>query len=98
MDLTIVAVYTICDDFLIAQGPQEHPPAKKSDAEVMTTVLIAARYFGGNQHTACAGLKTLGYIPNMLGHSRYNRSLHRISAKYSKQRTRIAFIALIRIP
>ena len=73
MDLTIVAVYTIWDDFLIAQGHQKHPLAKVSDAEVMTTVPIAARYFGGNQHTACAALKTLGYIPNMLGHSRYNR-------------------------
>ena len=82
MDLTIVAVYTICDDFLIAQGHQEHPLAKMSDAEVMTTALIAARYFGGNQHTACAALKTLGYIPNMLGHSRYNRRLHRVSAMF----------------
>ena len=82
MDLTIVAVYTMCDDFLIAQGHQEHPLAKMSDAEVMTTALIAARYFGGNQHTACAALKTLGYIPNMLGHSRYNRRLHQVSEKF----------------
>ena len=48
----------------------------------MTTALVAARYFGGNQQTACAVLKTLGYIPNMLGHSRYNRRLHRISAMF----------------
>ena len=73
MDLTIVAVYTICDDLLISMGHQEHPQAKMSDAEIMTAALIAARYFGGNQHTACAALKTLGYIPNMLGHSRFNR-------------------------
>lgn len=67
MDLTIVALYTICDDLLISIGHQEHPQAKMSDAEVMTTALVAARYFGGNQQTACAVLKTLGYIPNMLG-------------------------------
>ena len=78
MDLTIVALYTICDDLLIALGHQEHQQAKMSDAEVMTTALVAARYFGGNQQTACAVLKTLGYIPNMLGHSRFNRRLHRI--------------------
>ena len=82
MDLTIVAVYTICDDFLIAQGHQEHPLAKMSDAEVMTTALVAARYFGSNQQTACATLKTLGYIPNMLGNSHYNRRLHQVSAKF----------------
>ncbi len=78
MDLTIVALYTISDDLLIAIGHQEHPQAKMSDAEVMTAALVAARYFGGNQQTACAVLKTLGYIPNMLGHSRFNRRLHRI--------------------
>ena len=78
MDLTIVALWTICDDLLIAIGHQEHPQAKMSDAEVMTAALVAARYFGGNQQTACAALKTLGYIPNMLEHSRFNRHLHRI--------------------
>ncbi len=77
MDLTIVAVYTICDDLLISLGHQDHQQAKMSDAEVMTTALVAARYFAGNQQTACAALKTLGYIPNMLGHSRFNRRLHR---------------------
>jgi len=82
MDLTIVAVYTICDDLLISLGHQDDPRAKKSDAEVMTTALIAARYFGGNQQTACAALKTLGYIPNMLGHSRFNRRLHQVSEHF----------------
>ena len=78
MDLTIVAVYTIPDDLLISIGHKEHPQTKMSDAEVMTAAPIAARYFGGNQQTACTTLKTLGYIPNMLGHSRFNRRLHRI--------------------
>ena len=79
MDLTIVAVYTICDDLLISLGHSEHPQTQMSDAEVMTTALIAARYFAGNHQNACVALKTLGYIPNMLGHSRYNRRLHRIT-------------------
>ena len=48
MDLTIVAVYTMCDDLLISLGHQDHPLAKMSEAEVMTTVLVAARYSGGN--------------------------------------------------
>ena len=78
MDLTIVAVYTICDDLLISIGHRNHPQAKMSDAEVMTTALVAARYFGGNPQTASAVLKTLGYIPKMLGHSRFNRRPHQI--------------------
>ena len=67
MDLTIVALYTICDDLLISIGHRNHPQAKMSDAEVMTIALVAAKYFGGNQQTAAAVLKTRGYIPNMLG-------------------------------
>ena len=78
MDLTIVVLYTICDDLLISLGHRNHPQAKMSDAEVITTALVAARYFAGNQQTACCVLKTLRYIPNMLGHSRFNQRLHRI--------------------
>ncbi len=78
MDLTIVAVYTICDDLLISIGHKTHPKAQMTDAEVMTTAIIAARYFGGNHQRACSVLKTFGYIPNMLGYSRYNRRLHKI--------------------
>ena len=51
MDLTIVAVYTICDDFLILLGHQEHPQTQMTDAEVMTTAVVAARYFAGNHQT-----------------------------------------------
>ncbi|MYC78880.1 hypothetical protein F4X10_24200 [Candidatus Poribacteria bacterium] len=77
MDWTIVAVYTICDDLLISLGHQEHPLTEMPNAEVMATTLMAARYLGGNQQTeTCAVLKTLEYIPNMLGHSRYDCLLH----------------------
>jgi len=54
MDFAIVALYTICDDLLIAIGHRENSQAKMSDAEVMTTTLVAARYFGGNHQTACS--------------------------------------------
>ena len=51
--MTIIAVYTICVNLLILLGHPEHPlETKMLDAEVMTTVVIAARYFGGNQQTA----------------------------------------------
>ncbi|MDE0314692.1 MAG: IS982 family transposase [Candidatus Poribacteria bacterium] len=76
MELTIVAVYTICNDLLISLGHQTHPNAQMTDAEVMTTAIIAAQFFCGNHQRACSVLKNHGYIPNMLGHSRYNRPLH----------------------
>ncbi len=45
MDLTIVAVYTICDNLFISLGHQAHPQTQMTDAEVMTTALVAARSF-----------------------------------------------------
>ncbi len=79
MDLTIVAVYTICDALLLSFGHQEHPQTQMTDAEVMTTALVAARDFAGNHQNACSALKALGYIPNRLRASLYNRRLHRIT-------------------
>ena len=39
MDLTVVALYTICDDLSISLGHQEHPQAKMS--KVATWVIIS---------------------------------------------------------
>jgi hypothetical protein len=49
-----------------------------SDAEVVTTGLVAARFFGGNHQSAQAYLKEHGLMPKMLGKSRFNRRLHRL--------------------
>ena len=48
MDLPLIAVYTISDDLLISLGDQEHPLPQMSDAEVITTAILAARYVRGN--------------------------------------------------
>ncbi len=53
-----------------------------SDAEVMTTALVASRYFAGSQQTACAILKTLRCIPSILRRLRYNRRLQRIPTRF----------------
>ena len=67
MYLTIVALYTICDDFLIALGHRSHQPAKMPAAKVMTTILVAAKYFAGNQQIeTCCVLKTLRVLNNSL--------------------------------
>jgi hypothetical protein len=50
-----------------------------SDAEVMTTSIVAAAFFGGNMERARTFLKEQGYIPNMLEKSRFNRRQHRIA-------------------
>jgi hypothetical protein len=78
MEIQIVSVYCLSDDLLIALGHQEDPQVRMSDAEVMTTAIVAALNFGGNFEKARDFLKTHNYIPNMLSKSQFNRRLHRI--------------------
>jgi len=78
MDEHIIAVYCLCDDLLRARHHREDPQSTMSDAEVMTTALVAALYFGGNLQQAGDLLKAPQYIPTMLSKSRLNRRLHRV--------------------
>lgn len=78
MDTQIVAVFCLCEDMLKAIHHYEDPQVRMTDAEVMTTAIIAAMCFGGNFEHARKALKAEGYIPKMLSKSRFNRRLHRI--------------------
>jgi hypothetical protein len=57
----------------------EDAQCQMSDAEVMTTAIIAMLYFKGNFSLASCYLYEQNYIPKMLGKSRFNRRLHRIA-------------------
>ncbi len=75
MDDTIVAIYCLCDDLLKALRHRDDPQSRMSDAEVMTTALVAARFFGGSHEHARALLGTPRYVPHMLSKSRFSRRL-----------------------
>jgi len=77
MDTRIVAVYCLCDDMLKALHHRDDPQCQMTDAEVMTTAIMAALDYGGNLEKARGMLQREGYIPNMLGKSRFNRRWHR---------------------
>lgn len=73
-----IAIYVILDDILKTISYQEDKQRRINDSLILTTVLISARYFGGNMS------KTLGYIKshhchNMLDVSRFNRRMHACS-------------------
>ena len=78
MDTQIVIVYCICEDILKAIHHYEDPQCQMSDAEVLTTAIVAMQWFGGNFERARVLLKQPQYIPKMLSKSRFNRRLHRI--------------------
>jgi DDE family transposase len=78
VDGQITAIYSLCDDVLKTLHHSEDPQYRMSDAEVMTTAIVAALYFGGNMEQARMLLRQPTYIPRMLSKSRFNRRLHAI--------------------
>ena len=50
----IITVYAIADDLLRAIGHKEDSRRDMSDAEIITTALIAAMFFDGNHAKACS--------------------------------------------
>ena len=79
MDIQIILVYCMCDDLLKALNHREDPQRQLCDAEIMTIAIVAALYFGGNYALSRTFLKEQGYIPNMLGKSRFSRRLNSVS-------------------
>jgi hypothetical protein len=77
MDTPIVFVYCLCDDLLKALQHWEDSQCRVSDAEILTTALVAALYFGGNFKRAHAFLHEQGYLPRTLSSSRFVRRVHR---------------------
>ena len=47
-------------------------------SRVITTGLVAARFFNGNQSNACQYLLEHNLLPKMLGQSRFSRRWHRL--------------------
>lgn len=75
----IITIYAIVDDLLKGIGHSEDIRRQMSDAEIITTGLIAAIFFNGNHTNACSYMQDHNLIPNMLEKSRFNRRLHNVS-------------------
>jgi len=76
----IITMYVLSDDLLKAMGIREDIQVKMNNAEVITVVLTAARFFCGHFENARVFLKEHGYIPEMPSGSRLSRRIHEIDA------------------
>jgi Transposase DDE domain len=79
MDDKILAVYGLSADISTAIGHADDPPQQMSDAEVITTGVVAMWFFRGNFEAARALLSMPRYVPHMLSRSRVHRRLHRLT-------------------
>jgi hypothetical protein len=78
-----IAIYVFIDDLFKVLGHQEDSRRKVTDAEVLTTAIIASLYFGGHLDKARIFIKDTNLVPNMLDKSRFNRRLHNIGEDIS---------------
>lgn len=80
-DFTL-AIYCFIDDYLKVKHPKEGARRKLNDAEVITTALVAARYFSGNFVKARLYLREVHGF-NFPDKSNFNRHLHRLASTIS---------------
>lgn len=80
MNDQIIAIYCLCDDYLKSTEffLNRWHKEKMNDAEVITVVIVASRFFYGNIERDRQMLKEFGYIKRMLSKSRLNRRIHLI--------------------
>jgi hypothetical protein len=74
-----IAIYCFIDDLLKAMQHREDSRCEFSDAEVVTTALVAMLFFGGNFERSRNFLHSSGMMPRMLSRSRLSRRLSRLS-------------------
>jgi hypothetical protein len=76
MNEQAIAIYCFIDDFFKTIGRKTDPHCKMSDAEILTTALMSARYFYGNlasgmlymkQHQGVAMIDKSGFIRRLHG-------------------------------
>ena len=82
MDIKIILVYCLCADLLIALHHNEDPQCRMSDAEMMTSAIVAALSFGGKYERVRELLQEQGYIPQMVSKSQLSRRLHRLDSLF----------------
>jgi hypothetical protein len=79
MDEKSLAMYGLCTDVLKAIGHADNPQAKLSDAEVITTGLVAMLVLRGHFEAARTLLSRPPDLPHLLSRSRLNRRRHRLT-------------------
>lgn len=74
-----LAIYCFVDDLLKVMQHREDSRAEFSDAEVVTTAIVAMLFYGGNFERSRAFLHSSGMMPRMLSRSRLSRRLSRLA-------------------
>lgn len=76
----VIGIYCLVDDILKGIRHIEHKERKVSDSEIISTALVSALYFKGNQFHAINYMRTHKMVPAMIGKSGFNKRLHKVAS------------------
>ena len=76
----VIGIYCLVDYILKGVHHLEHKERKVSDSEIISTALVSALYFKGNQFHAINYMGTHNMIPAMIGKSGFNKRLHKVAS------------------
>jgi hypothetical protein len=82
METFIIVTYCASDDARKNLGILDDVQTKVGIAQIMTTIIVAAEYFGGNHKLAQEFLHEHRYFHYKLSPSQFNRRFHNIPASY----------------
>jgi hypothetical protein len=75
----VIGTYCIVDDILKGIHHYENAERKVSDSEIITTAIVSALYFKGNQISSIHYMRSHNLI-EMIGKSGFNKRLHKVAS------------------
>lgn len=73
----VIGIYCIIDDILKEMNHKEHNSRKFTDSQVLTTAIVSALYFNGNQSSALSYMRS-HMFKNTIHKSGFTKRLHRV--------------------
>ena len=82
METFVIVTYCASDDAKKILGIVDDPQTNVGISQIMTTIIVAAKYFGGNHKLAQEFLYEHRYFHYKLSNSRFNRRVHAMPVGY----------------
>ena len=74
----VIGIYCFTDDILKGIGHYDDKSRKVNDSEIITTAIVAALYFKGNQSNAINYMRDHNMSPDMINKSGFTKRLHKL--------------------
>lgn len=85
MEMQIIVIFCVVDDFIKAINHRDNQQSQLSSAEIITIVIVAGMFFGGNHEKTRRFFQDYRLVKTVLSKSQFNRRLHAIDSNLFEQ-------------